>query len=270
MSPSHNRYLIIIILGALSTITPFAIDMYLPAVSGHGCGIAHVHGANLFCLLPVILPGWLSGNFFMGRCWIVMAGGYRCDAGLLLFIAASMLCLISHDVKWLIAMRCLQALGGCAAQVAAMSMVRDFFHVNETAKIISLLILIISVSPFLAPRVGYYVTGHWGWQFVFVVLAAFAFLMLLVAKWCLPEGHKADRSISLRPGPILRNYAEVLREPQFITYALAGAFWRSQVCSFMYRVRPSSFSWRSFTWMAENSAIFLRDWPWASSEPNPG
>jgi MFS family permease len=44
---------------------------------------------------------------------------------------------------WLVAMRCLQALDGCAAQVASMAMVRDFFPVHETARIISLLILIL-------------------------------------------------------------------------------------------------------------------------------
>ncbi len=223
MSPSHNRYLIIIILGALSTISPFAIDMYLPAFPDMAVAL-HTSTARISLSIASYFAGLAIGQLFYGPLLDRYGRKLPLYAGLLLFIAASMLCLISHDVKWLIAMRCLQALGGCAAQVAAMSMVRDFFHVNETAKIISLLILIISVSPFLAPRVGYYVTGHWGWQFVFVVLAAFAFLMLLVAKWCLPEGHKADRSISLRPGPILRNYAEVLREPQFITYALAGAF----------------------------------------------
>ena len=71
-------------------------------------------------------------------------------------------------MKWLIAMRFLQALGGCGAQVAAMAMVRDFFPVHETAKIISLLILILGVSPLLAPRVGGFVSVHLGWRWVFI------------------------------------------------------------------------------------------------------
>ena len=69
-----------------------------------------------------------------------------------LFIVASLLCMGSRTVEWLVAMRALQALGGCVAQVAAMAMVRDFFHVDETAKIISLLILILGASPLLAPE----------------------------------------------------------------------------------------------------------------------
>jgi MFS transporter, DHA1 family, multidrug resistance protein len=80
------------------------------------------------------------------------------------------------------------------------------------------------VSPFLAPRVGYYVAEHLGWRWVFVLLAAFALLLLMVCRWLLPEGHKPDRTISLKPLPIMRNYLEVLKEPQFVTYALAGSF----------------------------------------------
>ena len=65
---------------------------------------------------------------------------------------------------------------------------------------------------------------HLGWQWVFIILAAFVALMLAVSWRLLPEGHPPDPSVSLRLLPILRNYALVLKEPQFITYALSGAF----------------------------------------------
>jgi MFS transporter, DHA1 family, multidrug resistance protein len=145
-------------------------------------------------------------------------------AGLILFIAASLLCLCSRTVEWLIAMRFVQALGGCAAQVAAMAMVRDFFPVHETAKIISLLILIISASPLLAPSVGVFVAVHLGWQWVFIVLSAVrgpdaGGLPVAFAGRTQTRPHR----LAAAP-PILRNYAIVLKEPQFITYALSGAF----------------------------------------------
>src|SRR5262249_40605085 len=103
--------------------------------------------------------------------------------GLALFIVASLLCLPSRSVGWLVTMRFFQALGGCSAQVAAMAMVRDFFPVRETAKIISLLILILGVSPLLAPTVGGYVSTHLGWRAVFIILAVVAFLNLLAIWW---------------------------------------------------------------------------------------
>jgi DHA1 family bicyclomycin/chloramphenicol resistance-like MFS transporter len=223
MSASKNRYLIIVILGALSTISPFAIDMYLPAFPEIARAL-HTSTARISLSLSSYFAGMAAGQLFYGPLLDRFGRKLPMYAGLLLFIAASLLCLDVQSVQWLIALRFVQALGGCAAAVAAMAMVRDFFHVNETAKIISLLILIISASPLLAPSVGVLVATHLGWRWVFIVLASFVLLMMFVSHWLLPEGHKADRSVSLRPGPILANYADVLKEPQFITYSLAGAF----------------------------------------------
>jgi DHA1 family bicyclomycin/chloramphenicol resistance-like MFS transporter len=223
MSESRNRYLIILILGALSTISPFAIDMYLPAFPEIADAL-HTTTAKISLSLSSYFAGLAVGNIIYGPLLDRFGRKLPLYAGLILFIVASLLCLQAKSVEWLVAMRFVQALGGCAAQVAAMAMVRDFFPVQETAKIISLLILILGVSPLLAPSVGGFVAVHLGWKWVFIILSAFVGLMLAVSKWCLPEGHQPDRNVSLRPLPILRNFAEVLKEPQFITYALAGAF----------------------------------------------
>lgn len=222
-SSAPNRTLIIFILGALSTISPFAIDMYLPAFPGIAEAL-HTSTAKISLSISSYFIGLAAGQLLYGPLLDRFGRKLPLYAGLTLFVIASLLCLLSHDVKWLISMRFFQALGGCVAQVAAMAMVRDFFPVKDTAKIISLLILILGVSPLLAPTVGGYVAVKFGWQSVFVVLAAFALLMIIVCwKW-LPEGHDPDPNVSLRAEPILRNYLAVLKEPQFLTYALAGAF----------------------------------------------
>lgn len=223
MAPSHNRYLIIIILGALSTISPFAIDMYLPAFPEVASAL-HTTSAHVQLTIASYFAGFSIGQLIYGPLLDRFGRKRPLYAGLALFIVASALCMGSHNVKWLIATRFVQAIGGCSAGVAGMAMVRDFFHVDETAKIISLLILILSVSPFLAPRVGFYVAEHFGWRWVFALLAGFALLMIVVCRLCLPEGHKAENTISLKPMPIVRNYLEVLKEPQFLTYALSGSF----------------------------------------------
>jgi MFS transporter, DHA1 family, multidrug resistance protein len=221
--PTHNRVLIIVILGALSTISPFAIDMYLPAFPAIAAALG-TSTAKVSLSLSSYFAGMAAAQLFYGPLLDRFGRKLPLYAGLMLFIAASALCLFSRNVESLIALRFVQALGGCAAQVAAMAMVRDFFPAKETAKIISLLILVISASPLLAPSAGVYVAIHLGWQWVFIVLSAFVLLMLAISAWVLPEGHEPDRSISLRPAPILRNYVTVLKEPQFLTYALAGAF----------------------------------------------
>jgi DHA1 family bicyclomycin/chloramphenicol resistance-like MFS transporter len=223
MAQSHNRFLIIFILGALSTISPFAIDMYLPAFPEMAAAL-HTTTARISLSLSSYFAGLAAGQLFYGPLLDRFGRKLPLYAGLALFIAASLACLWARSVEWLVAMRFVQAVGGCAAGVASMAMVRDFFPAKETAKIISLLILVISASPLLAPSVGVFVAVNWGWQWVFIVLSAFVVVMLLVTALVLPEGHAPDRSVELRPLPILRNYALVLKEPQFLTYALSGAF----------------------------------------------
>lgn len=218
-----NRNLIILILGALSTISPFAIDMYLPAFPAIATAL-HSSTAQISLSISSYFAGLAAGQLLYGPLLDRFGRKRPLYAGLTLFIVASLLCMCSRSIGWLVAMRFVQALGGCVAQVASLAMVRDFFPVQETARIISLLILILGVSPLLAPTVGSYVAIHLGWQWVFVILAVVALLNLMVLYWYLPEGHLPDENISLHPLPIARNFAAVLKEPQFITYALSGAF----------------------------------------------
>ena len=223
MSQTHNRPLIIFILGALSTISPFAIDMYLPAFPEMATAL-NTTTARISLSLSSYFAGFAAAQLIYGPLLDRFGRKPPLYVGMGLFILASMACLLARNVEWLISWRFVQALGGCASAVAAMAMVRDFFPARDTAKIISLLILVISASPLLAPSIGVFVAVNWGWQWVFIVLSAFVILMLAVSAWMLPEGHEPDRSIELRPGPIFRNYVAVLKEPQFLTYALAGAF----------------------------------------------
>lgn len=223
MSQTQNRPLIIFILGALSTISPFAIDMYLPAFPEMAAGL-NTTTARISLSLSSYFAGFAAAQLIYGPLLDRFGRKPPLYAGMGLFVMASIACMLARNVEWLIAWRFVQALGGCAAAVAAMAMVRDFFPARETAKIISLLILVLSASPFLAPSIGTFVAMNLGWKWVFVVLSAFVLVMLAVSAFVLPVGYEPDHSIKLRPLPILRNYAEVLKEPQFLVYALATGF----------------------------------------------
>jgi len=223
MSPTQNRPLIIFILGALSTISPFAIDMYLPAFPEMAAGL-NTTTARISLSLSSYFAGFAASQLIYGPLLDRFGRKPPLYVGMILFVLASMACMFSHDVEWLIAWRFVQALGGCASAVAAMAMVRDFFPARDTAKIISLLILVISASPFLAPSVGTFVAMYLGWKWVFIVLSAFVLLMLAVSALVLPTGYEADKTVKMSLLPVIRNYAEVLKEPQFLVYALAGAF----------------------------------------------
>src|SRR5580693_4618432 len=120
----QNRFLIILILGALSTISPFAIDMYLPAFPQIAAGL-HTSTARISLTIASYFAGLAAGQLFYGPLLDRFGRKRPLYAGLTLFIVASFLCMGSRTSEWLVAMRFLQALGGCVAQVAAMAMVRD-------------------------------------------------------------------------------------------------------------------------------------------------
>src|SRR5580704_7432124 len=210
----HNRVLIILILGSLSTISPFAIDMYLPAFAEIADAL-HTSTKQMPLTISSYFAGLAAGQLFYGPLLDRFGRKIPLYGGLLLFIVASLLCVCSRSLEWLVAMRFIQALGGCSAQVAAMAMVRDFFPVQETARIISLLILILGASPLLAPSVGGYISQHLGWQWVFIILALVAAANIALTFLYLPPGHPPDRTVSLRPAPIIRNFAAVLKDLQF-------------------------------------------------------
>src|SRR5690606_2460924 len=107
--------------------------------------------------------------------------------------------------------------------VAAMTMVRDLFPVKDTPKVFAMLMLVVGLSPMLAPTIGGYVIAGLGWHVVFLILMLMGVAILIAAAIGLPKTRPADPTISLKPKPILRGFYEVLREPQFHTYAVTGA-----------------------------------------------
>lgn len=236
----QQNFVLILILGALNTITPFSIDMYLPAFPKIAKDF-NTSIENVALSVSTYFLGFALGQIIYGPLLDRFGRKPPLYVGLILYIIATIGCFTAGTIEVLWVVRFIQALGGCVASVAAMAMVRDFFPVEKSASVISLLVLILGASPLLAPTAGSFVIGWWGWHFVFIILAAITFIILLAVVFFLPEGHLPDKSISLKPGPIMNGFIEVLTEPKFYIFALAGTF---------------SFS-GLFVYVAHSPAIFM-------------
>jgi DHA1 family bicyclomycin/chloramphenicol resistance-like MFS transporter len=210
-------------LGALATVTPLAIDLYLPAFTQIAEDF-HSTPATISLSVSSYFIGMALGQILYGPLLDRFGRKKPLYVGLVVFIIASIGCMQSWSVDALVGFRFLQALGGSVAWVAAVAMVRDFFPVEESAKVFSLLVLILGVSPLLAPTLGGLIIVEWGWQTVFIALAIIALITLIVVMVYLPEGHKPDPTVSLKPGPIIATFIEILSTPQFYTYTFSGAF----------------------------------------------
>ena len=218
-----SNLVIILVLGALDTVSPFSIDMYLPAFPQIARDLGTTQ-AEISLSVSGYFVGLALGQIFYGPLLDRFGRKRPIYAGLGLFVLASLGCMLAPTAGLFIACRLLQAIGGCVAGVGAVAMVRDFFPVEDCAKILSLLILVLSVSPFFAPTVGGYVATTIGWPWIFAILAAFALVVMALLWLVLPEGHKPDADISLRPGAIMREFGTIIANPLFHTYAVGGAF----------------------------------------------
>jgi len=217
-----SRTGLILILGLLSAIGPFSIDMYLPAFP--------VIAADLRTT-PEMVSYSLS-SYFIGICAGQIMIGPLLDrfgrkppllGGLILYLISALGCAWAPTIETLIIFRFFQAAGGCAGMVTPRAIIRDVFPVHENARIFSLLILIIGVSPIIAPTAGGYIAAHFGWHSIFLLLAAITFAITLVVIFVLPESRRPDATFSLRPRPIITSFYSVFRNTQFFTYAFTGS-----------------------------------------------
>jgi MFS transporter, DHA1 family, multidrug resistance protein len=217
-----KSFYLILILGSLTAIGPFSIDMYLPAFPDIAKGLDTTI-AKVMLSLSSFFIGISAGQLLYGPLLERYGRKNPLYGGLTIYLFASVGCAMATSINALILFRFLQALGGCVGMVAARAMVRDLFEVKENAKIFSLLMLVVAVSPIIAPTLGGYITAAVGWRYVFVMLIVVALIIIAGIYFLLPESKKPDPNFSLKPRPILNNFMSVIRHPQFYTYSLTGA-----------------------------------------------
>jgi DHA1 family bicyclomycin/chloramphenicol resistance-like MFS transporter len=219
----RNYFTYVLVLGLLSAIGPFSIDMYLPGFEDIAASL-HTTAAVVTLSLSSYFIGISVGQLLYGPLLDRYGRKKPLYAGLALYIVATLVCMQAKDIQTLIVLRFIQALGSCAAQVAAMAMVRDLYGPEDSAKVFSLILLVIGASPMIAPTVGGYIVTIWSWRIVFLVLLILGVVITLLTIFLLPESYPPDKQFSLKPVPILRNFLRVMRVRQFVVYIFVEAF----------------------------------------------
>ena len=247
-----KSFFLIIILGSLAALGPFSIDMYLPGFKAIAQDL-HTDVASVSLSLSSFFIGISIGQLLYGPLLDKFGRKKPLYLGLTIYIISSVFCLLVTNNDQLIVLRFVQAIGSCAAAVAAIAMVRDLFSVEESPKVFASLLLVIALSPMLAPTIGSYLIVALGWKSIFVFLAIMALLMLIMVVLWLPESYKPDPNYSLKPKPILTNFLIVLKEPSFYTYALVSAVTFSGLFAYvssspivfmnLYKVSETGYGW---------------------------
>lgn len=223
MRTKKQNALLILILGSLEALTPFSIDMYLPAFTQIANDLQTTTAKVSFSISTYFI-GFALGQIIYGPLLDHFGRKKPLYTGLIIYILSSIALMNCHSVEWFLALRFVQALGGCVASVGAIAMVRDFFPVEDSAKVFSLLMLVLSVSPLLAPTIGGFVVESFGWRVIFGALVGLGLLNLALAYFVLPQKYEPDATAKLNLKSIILGYKDILKVRQFSIYTFAGSF----------------------------------------------
>ncbi|HVW91853.1 MAG TPA: multidrug effflux MFS transporter [Devosia sp.] len=226
-----------IVLGLLSVIGPFAIDMYLPTLPS----ISKALSADTAQVQLSIMSFMLATAVFTlvyGPVSDMIGRKPPLYFGIGLYVVGAIGCALAQNIEWLVAMRFVQGVGACASFSLPRAIVRDNYTGAPATQLFSLLMLVFSISPILAPSVGSLVIQFADWRGIFWVMAASGALSMILATVALRETRAREARVESSLGSALRGYGVLLRDVRFLGLCFIGGF---GLASFMAFIGSSSF-----------------------------
>ncbi|MGA0605024.1 multidrug effflux MFS transporter [Phenylobacterium sp. VNQ135] len=220
--PTATPWGLVIMLGALTGMGPLAIDMYLPSLPAIGADL-HASAGQAQATVSAFLAGMAFGQFFYGPAADRLGRRPAILVGVVIFVLASAGCALAATPEQLLLGRFVQALGACAGGVVSRAIVRDQFDHRDTARVLSLLMLVMGLAPILAPLLGGLLLTFGGWRLNFWFMTVFGALLAAAAFLRLRETRGEETTRLAQSESPLQAYAALLRQPRLIGYALAGA-----------------------------------------------
>jgi len=211
------------VLSTLTAFGPLSIDMYLPSLPTIGEELSASVG-DVQLTLGAFFIGFAVGQLLYGPLSDRVGRRPVLFAGIGLYVVTSALCALSTDIDQLVLFRFLHALGGGAGTVIARAIVRDRFDTDGASRVLSLMMLVMSVAPLMAPIVGAQILSVFGWRAIFWVLAGFGALCLVLVSIALPETNTPERRTT---GPLilmLSGYAAALRHRKALACLACSGF----------------------------------------------
>lgn len=213
----------ILLLGSLTAFGAVTIDLYLPTLPSIARAFA-VSPATVQLTFTAFFIGMGLGQVVYGPLSDRIGRRPAVLSGCIIYILASLACAFAPSIEWLVAGRFAQALGCCAGMVVARAVVRDRYEHHDSARIFSMLVLVLAVAPMIAPSVGGWLATMFSWRAVFVALAVFGVAVGAAVWFRLDESRSPETEAKARGESIIGGYVDLLKSRRLLGYTLVSAF----------------------------------------------
>ncbi len=219
--PSLTTVELIAMVGGLMALNALSIDILLPALGEIG-GDLGAPGNNRQLVITAYVFGFGLAQLGFGPLADALGRRLTLLFALAGYLAATVLCLISQDIVWMIAARALQGVAAAATRVVAVAVVRDLVSGRRMAEIMSFAMTVFMVAPILAPSIGQGILFVGPWQVIFAFLLLMASILGVWMYVRLPETLRSEHRIKLSVPSAIENYRLVLTERISAGYIVAA------------------------------------------------
>lgn len=226
-----------LVLGVLSAVGPFAIDMYLPALPQVARDLATSEASAALTLTAYFIAFGLAQMIY-GPLADAIGRKRPLIIGVAIFLAATIAASLAPSIGWLIAARAVQGLGAATLMAVPRAVIRDVATGPEAARMMAAIMVVISVSPMLAPLTGSVVMAWGSWREIFAILAVAALISLCLIIFVLPETLPPERRQPIRFDVMAKGARRLLTDRRFMGLTMIGGF---GMASFFVFIAQASF-----------------------------
>ncbi len=206
----NSRILQTIVVALASFTTIAGTDIFIPSLPS----LTTYFGASENAV-QLSIPLYLVGSLFAAPILGVLSDHFGrrtlMFSGMGLFLFGTILCIYSPSLPVFLTARFIQGFGAVTAPVVGWAMIQDLYPADESAKIMSWMGSIISISPLLAPALGGYIHAAFGWQsnfiLIFILTMITLTLMFFVKPKVKPRSQKEKFSLINSFTPFAQRYS---------------------------------------------------------------
>ncbi|GGG50483.1 multidrug effflux MFS transporter [Bizionia arctica] len=218
------KFEFIALMASLMSIVALTIDAILPAISSIGISINSLDSNNNQLLITMIFLGLGIGQLLFGPLSDSLGRKPIVYMGFIVFAIASIICVLSPTLEWMIFGRILQGIGLAAPRTISIAIIRDLYKGDYMAKIMSFVTTFFILVPVIAPVMGKFILNHYEWQGIFYVQLVMAFLVCIWFWKRQPETLKPEYKIKFNKHLFIDGFKELIKYKVTLGFTIISGF----------------------------------------------